>query len=190
VFKEPHPSLDVHKTRLGAWDPDKYENLSLFMPGVYWHDEARKKVRRGEAPELKSRGVRGHDLGKVIEQVDRQWTRLSPDSGWPKSYIPVAFAMTTAKQAVVRGAWETCGQMVYGAERKLDANPVGKRRDDRLFWDEEVGGYRTERWVLPIQQVETVPYVRGFGEMDEDDLGEMVTPDGPVGALQAWQLRG
>src|SRR5690606_895113 len=35
-FRSPHPSLEIDKSRLGAWDESIKRNLTLFMPGIYW----------------------------------------------------------------------------------------------------------------------------------------------------------
>lgn len=189
VFKEPHPTLDIHKTRLGAWDDDTYHNLSLFMPGLYWDDKTRSDVKEKRAPKLKSRGVAARDLAQVIERVDEQWTRYGETQGAPRIELSIEWGMTTAKQAIVRGKWATAGKIVYGASRTLDGKPDAKR-DPNLMraW----GGLRSIPY-QQAQQLETTYYDRGFGETLDismmDDESQMVTPDGTIAELQAWAFR-
>lgn len=188
VFKEPHPNLDLDDERLGAWDSDVYVNLSLFMPGLYWDDKTRELVAAGQAPKLKSRGVSARDLGKVIDRVDRGWAAMDADHGAPRIALEIEWGMITAKQAIVRNQWGTCGHVVYGAERKLDGKPDAKR-DPRLVagW----GGWRSYPYD-DANQPETTYYDRGFGEEIDDegsDVDDLVTPDGTIGDLRAWAFR-
>lgn len=201
VFRTPHPSLDVHPTRLGAWEEDTYENLSLFMPGLYWHDASRESIRQGARPDLKSRGVNPKDLGKIIDRVDYLWSILYTDrdfpeekTGAPAVRLNVDWALITAKQAVARDQWWTCGQVVYGAERAINANPSTKRDYSHGFMPEyeknDIDRIWRSRPYTHADPLESRPYDRGFGEpQDNDDVGSMVTPDGDVGDLLAWQFR-
>jgi hypothetical protein len=186
VFKEPHPTLDIHETRLGAWDDDIYQNLSLFMPGLYWDDKTRDAVRENRAPKLKSRGVAARDLAQVITRVDEAWNAYGENSRAPRIQLQIEWGMTTAKQAIVRGKWSTAGKIVYGASRTLDGKPDSKR-DPSLMraW----GGLRSIPYAR-APELETTYYDRGFGEpLTMDEEGEMVTPDGLIAELQAWALR-
>lgn len=187
VFKTPHPSLDIDPERLGAWDAETYENLSLFMPGLYWDDKTRELVKEGKTPKLKSRGVAARDLSKVIDRVDKQWGVSTPESPFPKISLTVEWGMITAKQAIVRNKWYTCGQIVYGAQRKLSGDPSAKRHP---WMQHKWGGLRTTPYPR-ANQLETTPYERGFGEerLDPDDIDDMVTPDGTIGELRAWAFR-
>ena len=187
VFKEPHPNLDIHPTRLGAWDEDEYENLSLFMPGLYWDDKTRQLIKENKKPKLKSRGVAAKDLAKVINRVDRGWKVMDRGDDPPRINLEIEWAMVTAKLAIVRGKWSTCGKIIYGGERKLDGKMDAKRDPVYTFgW----GGYRSMPYEHAAQD-ETTYYDRGFGEEPEerDDVSEMVTPDGKIGALMAWAMR-
>lgn len=186
VFKEPHPNLDIHPTRLGAWDADEYHNLSLFMPGLYWDDKTREQIAKNKVPKLKSRGVSARDMSRVINRVDKAWQAIGADNPAPVIYLPIEWAMTTAKQAITRNAWWTCGQITYGGKRILNGRPDAKRAQlvNRL------GALGS----LPYQwgpTLETTYYEKAFGEtftMD-DEVAEMVTPDGSIGDLQAWAFR-
>lgn len=188
VFKEPHPNLPLSKTELGKWDGDTYENLSLFMPGLYWDDKSREQIAQGKTPKLKSRGVSARDMSTVIDRVDRAWRRVGPDDVPPTVTLRIEWGMVTAKQAIVRGNWASCGRIIYGAERVLNGKPDAKRRPDLgRGW----GGLRS----YPYDEAdvfETTYYDRGFGETPEDELDDtdaLVTPDGTVGEIRAWAFR-
>jgi DNA polymerase family B len=187
VFKEPHPNLDIDPERLGAWDEETYENLSLFMPGLYWHDEARKQIAEGQAPQLKSRGVSAKYLGNVIDRVDRLWREYEGGKDMPRVSLTIDWALIGAKQAIVRNAWETCGKNIYKAKRVLDGSPYNKRLGLTKS-DASWGGIRS--WPYDTRDnLETLPYEPRFGLQDEeleaDDVDELITPDGRLGDINA-----
>jgi len=194
VFKERHPSINIHPTQLGAWDETEHSNLSLFMPGMYWDDVTRARVAKGESPKLKSRGVPATDLAKFVRTLDEQWTALLTKRNnwrWPTVSLPVKFQMTTAKQAIVRDDWETCGRVSTDAIREISANPRSKR-DVSLFGvyrDEAYGFIRTDAYSHPYMEnrtnIRTTPYSKAFGET-ADDIE--ITPDGTVTGLLAQAL--
>lgn len=190
VFAEPHPAMDLDQTRLGAWDYEEYQNLSLFLPGVYWHDKTRQAIAEGKSPKLKSRGVSARDLAKVIHGIDRAWAKMDCDHAAPRMGIEIEWAMTTAKQAITRGAWWTCGEIVYGATRWMDGKPDTKRRGDQYGITTMWGGWRSMPYDDHNSGLETTYYDRGFGEnLDMDDEeGMMVTQDGTIAELQAWAI--
>ncbi len=210
VFKEPHPNLDIDPERLGAWDAGEYQNLSLFMPGVYWNDEAREAVQAGKTPKLKSRGVAPKDLGKIIERIDKMWPNLyrggtGPGDplrvNWPTLTMSVDFALTSAKLAISRGAWSTCGRVSHDTTRKVSGCPDRKRlvADHRSMWfvgldNHEVLGWRSQP--IPEEDFrETTYYSHRFGDPelqdreptrfdDEEvipDVEDLVTQDGTFG---------
>lgn len=194
VFKEPHPNLDIDPTRLGAWDNDEYHNLSLFMPGLYWDDKTREMIERNETPKLKSRGVAAKDMATVIHRVDAIWTKDNADGPIiPKIGLKVEWAMTTAKQAITRNHWTSCGRITRGGIRKLSGDPSAKRFAQ--WFAHEWGGLRS--WAYrEANEPETTYYDHTFGETIEElleelygDQGAMVTPDGKVSDLQAWAFR-
>lgn len=197
-FKSPHPSLDVDGERLGAWDHTVKENLSLFMPGVYWDDKTRAKVKKGEAPELKSRGIAARDLADMIEHIDREWAEWQMGDEPPVIEIPVRFNMVTATQALARGKWETCGQVtslenwrvpyVYPTPRVISASPHNKR--EGMMFNEAKGFNDSMPYVEPVGGVESTPYAQTFG-MEEIDYNEdysWETPDGSINAALAEAL--
>lgn len=185
VFKEPHPSLNIDGKALGAWDAEEYENLSLFMPGLYWHDKARDDIREGKSPSLKSRGVSAKYLGRIIDRVDKRWIEYGPDVPPPRIGLTIDFAVVGAKQAIVRNRWETCGQVIRGAIRWLDGKPDAKRAGMNGY--NAFGGLRS--WPYGEgSNLETTYYQPRFGdEIDDiDEEGSYVTPDGSIGDIQAW----
>jgi hypothetical protein len=188
VFKEPHPNLDIDQERLGAWDEETYENLSLFMPGLYWHDKAREQIREGTAPQLKSRGVSGRYLGRIIDVVDRKWSEYGPDNDPPRISLRIDWALVGAKQAIVRNAWETCGTNVWDAERWLDGKPDAKRNPGLYDHEDCWGGLRSIPYAEG-ENLETTYYEPRFGQeddMNEDDfVGDLITPDGQIASIQA-----
>lgn len=114
-FTSPHPGLP-DSTKLGEWEAKKHENLTLFKPGVYWDDESRETIAKGEAPQLKSRGINAAAFAKVILGIDEkfiQWEKIGPpgtrvqtgpkswrEVKWPEVRFPVSFSMKTCKQAL------------------------------------------------------------------------------------------
>lgn len=188
-FKERHPGLDIDKERLGAWEESTSENLSLFMPGLYWDDKARADIAEGKLPQLKSRGVSAKYLGTIIDQVDKKWERIRTGKDFdiaPRIALRIEWALIGAKQAIVRNAWEECGQNVWNAERVLDGNPVNKRGS---LWAGEGcwGGQRSIPYSEGGVQLETTYYEPRFGDEleEEDPEGELITPDGVIGDIQA-----
>jgi hypothetical protein len=189
VFKSPHPNLDIDGNRLGAWDETVHSNLSLFMPGVYWDDGSRAKVEAGEAPELKSRGISSRDLLRMINRIDAQWEDINTNGfrRWPSLKLPVDFQMVTAKQAVVRNNWPTCGRVDTSGYKAINADPSSKRSSG--LRRHPVHGYAItdpydrayDHKGNPLER--STPYVRNFGEDDNNDTDEPITPDGPIVGL-------
>lgn len=194
VFKEPHPYLDIDGERLGAWDEEQYQNLSLFMPGLYWHDKARQQIEEGRLPQLKSRGVSARHLGTIIGMVDSRWRKYGVEQGPPRISLKIDWALIGAKQAIVRNSWELAGTNVWDAQRWLDGKPDAKRQP-HLYSNEGGSNPDIECWgglrSLPYgqaQKLETTYYEPRFGaEEDEDEFTEadLITPDGRIDVIQA-----
>jgi hypothetical protein len=139
-FLDPHPLL-TYGQGLGEWECKEKNNLTLFKPGVYWDDETRDALTRGEHPSFKARGISARDFAGSITAIDdtfRQWadnppsiTEDPPAGGteWPKVRFRSGFAMTTALQALVRNDWQSAGHVSVGKEMVQSANPADKRRD-------------------------------------------------------------
>lgn len=181
VFRSPHPRLQLHETMLGAWSPEVHENLSLFMPGVYWDDRTRARVAAGEAGVFKSRGIAAKDLSAHLGALDAAWKRAEKTGEWPEMELPVSFQLTSPKQALTLKDWALCGQVRDDKSRKISANPKDKR------WALAPGrSMPYER----AKELESLPYDGTFGdelrEGNEQEFGDH--PDGPVMQLNAEVL--
>jgi hypothetical protein len=196
VFLTPHPKLNVHPTKLGAWDYSEHENLSILMPGLYWDDSSRESISAGENLKLKSRGVSGKYLAPFINEFDRQWQALHDDvvtngpahmSRAPEIEILVEFGVISPRLAVARDRWDTCGKVVWDDTRKISANPQGKRSAfyaDGEYLRSGVRNHVTDRKGEVMER--TLPYQNLFGadplaELTElEELNELLTQDGTV----------
>ena len=116
-FRAEHPGL-VISNRLGEWEGKEKLNLTIFKPGVYWDDKARRDIDRDITPEFKSRGVSAKDMAASIAYIDdqfRAWDGIYPqnDEAWPKVVISGGFASTTCLEAL-NGSddrWENAGKI-------------------------------------------------------------------------------
>lgn len=196
TFLTPHPTLDIDKDKLGKWDAGMYENLSLMMPGLYWHDESREAVAAGVTPKLKSRGVSARDLSQFISHIDRAWRKLAAipynvevgmwdAESCPEIEINVAFSVISPKLAVARNDWFQCGEVQWDKRRMLKADPSGKR--NVLVSAEDFGKklMRSTVYGEVVNEPRSTPYDKRFGDerhtFDEKaELSEWLTPDGDV----------
>lgn len=169
-FDSPHPSLELSGTKLGAWDVTEKRNLSVFMPGVYWDDNARERIRANMGFHFKSRGVSATDLATEIARIDDMWAVI-PDGpidveSFPAITLPIRFGMVTATEALARGKWWTAGNVFSsehgtGKERRISANPSGKRYG---AWKTE-GVIYSNAWAqAPVGDVWSTPYENRFGD--------------------------
>lgn len=193
-FSTPHPNLDVSPTKLGAWDKATKVNLTQFQPGLYWDDKARAAISVGDTPKLKSRGVNGMHLAPHIERIDSEFTAFTPDStDWPSMEIPIPFTLTSAKLALARGKWETCGAIhtaehrpdctpdCKGGRKTISATPEPKRDITTLRFEQGVlrtSPYRYPRyWDTDHPLEESYPYVpKNHEETEFDQEGDVMTP--------------
>jgi hypothetical protein len=201
-FRSPHPSL-VLSDKIGEWSETIKENLTLFKPGVYWDDSARKRIADGQNPSFKARGVNAAEFAKQLSHIDdlfRQWpdrypVERDPDGprdGWyPKITFRTRFAMVTAQQALQRGKWYLAGA-VSGCDDECtldhqhhelvqDSDPITKRHsgyyEDGVYWSKP---YKDPG----AGDMESTPYDKSFG-MEEDPEVYGITPDGLV--LDHWK---
>lgn len=179
-FHTRHTGLTLSSTDLGAWDETVHHNLTLFMPGVYWDDVTRQRLADGKSPKLKSRGVSAAALAECVGTIDQQFSTFNPDTDeWPTATIPLTFAMTTAKQAVMRHKWDTAGDVKTDTVRTMSADPSNKRNPHSTYLSE--GILRTK-----IHQFEsdTVPYDRRFGmDLSDDRDDDPVSSDGAITSI-------
>lgn len=190
-FRSPHTALKLSGSELGAWDGSTKENLTLFMPGLYWDDESRKRVKEGADAKLKSRGVPAADLATRILDIDTLFAEMCIGDSWPRLEIPINFSMVSPGQALARNKWETCGSVTQGGMSKvLSADPSTKRvamasddKDSRIL--------RTFPYYMG-KELESTPYDRHFGdEMANAILNdEVMTPEGLITILLPELLHG
>lgn len=188
-FDEKHPTLNV-APGLGNWEETIKENLTIFLPGVYWDDKSREG-RAKKVAKLKSRGVSGADLMERLDELDAAFDRMLsepipfgmmegvvPPEWWCKMILPLRFNMVSPKQAIQRGKWELCGHVTQNAERELWSHPRHKRG--------LVSAPTSERPYIHsfvptnVERVASTPYSRSFGMELTDRQGEeyMMTPEG------------
>jgi hypothetical protein len=173
-FASEHPQLDPDPARLGAWDHQTKHNLTLFMPGVYWDDTTRQRLADGASPKLKSRGVSARDLAQCIGELDQQFTSWRPGDDWPAISIPVAFAMTTATQALARGKWNTAGHVQTDGHKTISSDPHSKRAPVIDLRNGAWWSYCYPHGIGP----ESVPYDQTFGAGPEQAAQDLpISPD-------------
>jgi hypothetical protein len=180
-FRSRHPGLELDKDKLGAWDETKKRNLTLFMPGLYWDDEARDNLEKDEAPKLKSRGVPGRSMAKKILEADELWEEYRPGDAWPSVKLEIDFSMVTPGQALARRKWHTAGH-VSRAERTITADPKDKRCKIRRRGDLIVSSPHARGELL-----ESSPYERRFGE-ELEESPDVETIDGEALTLAREHL--
>jgi hypothetical protein len=194
-FDSPHPTLDVDPGRLGAWDYGEKRNLSLFKPGVYWDDKARRAVAEGGRLELKSRGVNARALADEIGRIDDQWRRFDqsavlPDPAadmarWPSESLVAPFTMISPRQALRRGRWELAAHVEHGKLVRQSSAPHRKRQPQPPpALEGSADLIRSRPWPTG-EALESVPYDKHFGldlEQKEDET-RLITPEGDYSAL-------
>ncbi len=190
-FRTPHTALDLDDERLGAWGKKEKENLTLFMPGVYWDDESRRRIAKQESIKVKSRGISAADLAPKIAEIDRMWPEVTATSTWPTLDIPVNFNMTTAVQALHRGDWDSAGHVSNDDVRTISADPKLKRI---WLWEDpwhDDGDYLASLpWLEFPGQLQSAPYEERFGRALEDANidWDFVTPDDPSGRISLREM--
>jgi DNA polymerase type B, organellar and viral len=184
TFRKPHTNLDLHSRDLGKWTQTKHKNLTLFMPGIYWDDSTRNKIKKGEHPTLKSRGIPAKAIIKKLKEIDRLFQNPNyrqSGLGWPTIEIPIHLTIISPKQALARGKWYLCGAILHNTVRKISADPSAKRA--AAFIDNN-GLVRT--WCYQHgPTLESTPYERTFGDQELAELDEMYHPDGEITTLVA-----
>lgn len=196
-FTSPHPSLEISSNRLGLWDVSVKTGFTQLMPGVYWDDKTRERIRDGGTPSLKSRGVNAKDLASQIESLDGLFARglmslehhsestMGEHSGgfvWPEITFHVGFLLDSCKLALQRGKWNTAGRVTHGANRSISSNPESKRIPVP-FIDQTLGVIRTSPYHESPSGIESLPYPKFFGQpmVDEGFYGDRVGRDGDDG---------
>ena len=186
-FDSRHNSLPISKA-LGEWEETEYTDLTLFKPGVYWHKEGREAVlkakTRGVPKGRKADPEKGIEATGLIGSIDKAdaafalWQKqgiYSADmvkieidiTGFPVLQIPIAFRMTSCKQAIQFGRWKDAGSIDTEITSKQDSNPHEKR----YGYEWNTAKSRLDTFVIPMTaNIQTVPY--GEHEWpDEPDMG-------------------
>jgi len=180
-FRTPHPHLTISGDTLGAWDYGIKQNLTLFMPGVYWDDKSRASLST-EGPQLKSRGINAQELAGQVNYLDAQFWHFERFNEWPSATIPVRFSVISPQLALARGAWHTCGKINTfehdGTVKELSSDPVNKRDTAR-------GTYREDGLITtyPYQsRGRNYGYNKSFGLTLEAmvDNDALITDDGTI----------
>jgi hypothetical protein len=155
-FLDPHPGLSEGKA-LGQWERKTRSCLTLFKPGVYWDDDARDAIARGEIAYFKARGINAAAFSRELARIDGQFRAWNGqpastdpfDRGrsqrWPGVEYRPTFVMKTALQALIQGNWDECGAVTQGDDVipvKQSSNPQDKRCD--TYFDPDRGLYRSE----------------------------------------------
>jgi len=204
-FLSPHPSLPI-SNKLGEWDVTEHSNITLFKPGVYWDDEARKMITAGDTPQFKARGVSARDMAARLADIDRQFDDLSEPPPlhlnsfgkptktetefWPSTSFTPGFQMVSAREALNRGDWSLAGTLM---DRPVTQNswPGLKRQeayyDGKMLRSEPRRHFGVEAWDLGENGAggdfaRSVPYTGNAVLTDDDDTTEEygITPDGMV----------
>lgn len=180
TFRSRHHNLQISPETLGEWDEKEHDNLTLFMPGIYWDDIVREKQLSGESPSLKSRGIPARALLARRAEIDRTFD--IPLSGgnieWPTFEIPITFSIISPKQALARNKWELCANVTTDSTRQINADPWTKR--NCAFVEIEDGIIRSYVYDLPDDMIETTPYRKAFGDEEQKELEMMLTQDGEI----------
>jgi hypothetical protein len=173
VFDRRHEGLPISR-ELGEWDETEYHELTLFMPGVYWHKGGKENLLK-----VKTRGVPKAEFERNIWQVEdqfREWhihKQLRPPdwrnpifkseeerltcqtvNGWPYMGIPINFAMTSCLQALMQGDWSRAGKVTEGTGKWISSDPEMKRSG--AIWN--VKKRRLDSFVPRPDNVESMPY--------------------------------
>lgn len=195
VFRHNHTSLNPLSDKdLGAWSSNIHQNLTLFMPGVYWDDQTREKVRLGNAPTLKSRGVNARALASQIATIDAAFSNPFSGEGHPQFDIPLSFSIISPKQALARGQWHLCGQVDHDThpdeerrpKRHISSDPTMKRVP-ALYLDGNL--IRSACYTTAFGNLESMPYSKTFGDDEQKLLDEALTPDGTIEMLLPGMLK-
>ena len=187
-FRSQHTNLMLSDTTLGEWSSSTHENLCLFMPGIYWDDNTRNKLRDGQHPSLKSRGIPAKALAEKILEIDTLFADPYSGKGFPTIRLPIGFSLVSPKQALARGKWNTCGEVTFwnpvsnsGPSRTIDSDPYMKRAPGLELIDGILRSYCYSQ----APELKSTPYNKTFGDKEQE---EIFTPDGTIDLLHAEAL--
>jgi len=187
-FRHERPEL-AETDELGGWRMTEYESLTLFQPGMYWHDETRALIAAGETPDFRARGFKSSEMAETVGQADavyRDWSRTSTFSNvFPEITFTSRFDVRTLTQAMRRdgsGDWRTAGR-VSEVAHTIRSHPHKHRSVDigGLYWATDQEMFRSTPYLVGNSGLESAPYDKkvGWKEDQEQELG--CNEDGPVG---------
>lgn len=184
-FRSQHDSLPLNGETLGLWEEQTKQNLTLFMPGVYWDDKSRKAVAQGAAISVKSRGISAKTLSKEMGRIDSAFSQMLTEEiaedilDCPFD-IYSEFDMISPVSAVARGNWDLAGELStyekdgewhVGSLRTINTDPRLKRNTEYLWNDR--GSFRSQAYTefldqngIPVH--DTTPYDKEFGHEIRD----------------------
>jgi hypothetical protein len=200
-FDAPHDGLSISQS-LGDWDHTERENLTLFKPGVYWDDKARRAIAHGEPSKFKARGINARDFARHLGEVDALFLRAIEyppefrvklyegdgfsayaEKDWPWIAFEVGFSLVSAKTALARGDWSGAGETQTNILAIQDSDPSDKRRE--VKYDSTANRLRTYSMDVPTGEICSVPYDKRYGMEDPFSLESKesfgIAPDGTVG---------
>ncbi len=174
------PTVDTNVEALGEWECVTKTNLTLFKPGVYWDDKARRAIDAGQSARLKSRGISGAALQEHIHGIDQAFRDITAGRRHtvPEIVIRTPFSIVSPRLALARGKWNTCAHVSYETERIDRAAIKPKRAIPR-----PVGDGLMKSVIPKDNPIDSHPYTRQFGyDLDGEELLDdaMLTPDGPA----------
>jgi hypothetical protein len=200
-FTAPHPQLDSRVSqKMGEWSKSIHSNLCVFKPGIYWDDDARTAIARGEKPAFKSRGISAADFAESIAEVDKlfnqwgeKWLPGMPPGrdDWPCVSFKARFTQTSVRQAL---QWteeiepipkkiaiykNLAGAVHENKTLVQDSWPGVKRNPQRIYYDGRL--WRSQPWDGGPHWSPSTPYNKRFGMVDDTEgFSQLVTPDGPA----------
>ena len=184
-LNSPHPYLPISEN-LGEWSADKKENLTTFLPGIYWDDKARAAIKDGNSVSFKSRGISARDLAQRIDELDQQFSELRTKGIFPNLELPIAFTYLSLRQGLIgrnplddtKSRWEDVGKPLSGKFKKINAYPGEKR--DTSNHDESCDTVRF--FAKPYPEEPSHAYEKSFGMFDLADdeiLNQIASDDAP-----------
>jgi len=194
-FSTPHPSLPLDAKRLGAWDVSVKQDLTVFMPGIYWDQDTRSAIAEQKSIKFKSRGVNARVLAPFLASIDAAFTTWIPIRNdeniivnWPQCDITLPFLIVSPNQALAWNRWGDCGMVVRDVPRLLSSNPRSKR-SDAVTYENDGTGFRTIPHAMGAA-LDSTPYKGLFGEEIREQISkEFITPEGDLNSLIMEVLR-
>jgi hypothetical protein len=213
-FTSPHPDLRLSNS-LGDWSVEEHSRLCQFMPGLYWDDKTRQGLGN-----IKSRGINADDLAACVRELDNKWIwkimdLTNPDHPykdltkligrerveylrrlWPRIDVPLSFPLISARLAIHRRKWRSCGMVETDSVtqkpkyRVLSGDPSDKRDTAQVTVDSRGIIWSMPYDVAPSGGMTSTPYEKRFGlelrdRIIEDDL---ISPDGRIDDEIYWRF--